>query len=316
MKRKTTRIDEILNKVAEKQESKEKLLKLGTKHFSSKTISRIEECCVNVQSVLTEDNETGKVVKAHRCMNRFCPVCAATSARKKAFMLKTILEAMKENEDYKFLFLTLTVPNVLASDLKTELDEQYKALKRFIQLKEFKKIALGYVRKTEITYNNIRNDYHPHIHLLIAVDSDYFTRENYVKREKWLEIWQNSKKDKSISQVDIRVADESSFRELSKYEAKDKEYLHYSQEVFDVFYEALKGRKTMTYNGCFNEYKKYYENEDLDDYIEKDNNYYTKTKFHEYEKKKYRLKKERELNEEEIEEYNNLKIMEEAIIED
>ncbi len=316
MKRKTTRIDEILNKVAEKQESKEKLLKLGTKHFSSKTISRIEECCVNVQSVLTEDNETGKVVKAHRCMNRFCPVCAATSARKKAFMLKTILEAMKENEDYKFLFLTLTVPNVLASDLKTELDEQYKALKRFIQLKEFKKIALGYVRKTEITYNNIRNDYHPHIHLLIAVDSDYFTRENYVKREKWLEIWQNSKKDKSISQVDIRVADESSFRELSKYEAKDKEYLHYSQEVFDVFYEALKGRKTMTYNGCFNEYKKYYENEDLDDYIEKDNNYYTKTKFHEYEKKKYHLKKERELNEEEIEEYNNLKIMEEAIIED
>ena len=48
-----------------------------------------------------------------------------------------------------FLFLTLTVPNVVASNLKIELDEQYKALKRFIQLKEFKKISRGYVRKTE-----------------------------------------------------------------------------------------------------------------------------------------------------------------------
>lgn len=316
MKRKTTTIEKILDKVAEKQDSKEKLLDLGTKHFSNKTISRIEECCVNVQSVLTEDNETGKIIKAHRCMNRFCPICAATSSRKKAFMLKTILEAMRENEDYKFLFLTLTVPNVDASNLKIELDEQYKALKRFIQLKEFKKISRGYVRKTEITYNSERNDFHPHIHLLIAVENDYFTRENYVKRERWLEIWQNSKKDKSISQVDIRVADESSFRELSKYEAKDKDFLQYGQEVFDVFYSVLKKRKTLTFNGCFEEYKKYYENEDLDDYIEKDNNYYTKTKFHEYEKKKYHLKKERDLNKKELEEYNNLKIMEETIIEE
>ena len=252
-------------------------------------------------------------------MNRFCPICLATRSRKQSFMLGVVLETLRENYDYKFLFLTLTVPNVPGHELVNELQKQYESLKRFIQRKEFKNISKGYVRKTEITYNHERNDFHPHIHMLIAVENDYFQNSKlYVKQDRWLEIWQKCKRDDSITQVHIKKANEESFRELAKYEAKDLEYLNYSQEVFDVFYEALYKRKTLTYNGCFQEHKKLFESGYFDDYIEKDDNYYEFTSFHSYENylKKYKHLETREMDKEELEEFNNMGIIDEEIIED
>ncbi|BBM39809.1 replication protein (plasmid) [Leptotrichia hofstadii] len=318
MKSKSRQVEEILQKLEKKQLTKEKLEQLGLKHFSEKTLQRIHDCGNFIQSVLTADESTGKVVKANRCMNRFCPICLATRSRKQGFALGVILETLRENYDYKFLFLTLTVPNVPGHELIKELQKQYESLKRFIQRKQFKNISKGYVRKTEITYNPNRNDFHPHIHMLIAVDENYFTRENYVKQETWLEIWKKCKRDDSITQVHIKKANEESFRELAKYEAKDLEYLNYGEEVFDVFFKALKGRKTLTFNGCFQEHKKLFELGEFDDYIEKDDNYYELTSFHSYENhfKKYKHLETREMTKEELEDFNDMGIMDEEILED
>lgn len=318
MKSKSRQVEEILQKLEKKQLTKEKLEQLGLKHFSEKTLQRIHDCGNFIQSVLTADESTGKVVKANRCMNRFCPICLATRSRKQGFALGVILETLRENYDYKFLFLTLTVPNVPGHELIKELQKQYGSLKRFIQRKQFKNISKGYVRKTEITYNPNRNDFHPHIHMLIAVDENYFTRENYVKQETWLEIWKKCKRDDSITQVHIKKANEESFRELAKYEAKDLEYLNYGEEVFDVFFKALKGRKTLTFNGCFQEHKKLFELGEFDDYIEKDDNYYELTSFHSYENhfKKYKHLETREMTKEELEDFNDMGIMDEEILED
>ena len=318
MKSKSRQVEEILQKLEKKQLTKEKLEQLGLKHFSEKTLQRIHDCGNFIQSVLTADESTGKVVKANRCMNRFCPICLATRSRKQGFALGVILETLRENYDYKFLFLTLTVPNVPGHELIKELQKQYESLKRFIQRKQFKNISKGYVRKTEITYNPNRNDFHPHIHMLIAVDENYFTRENYVKQETWLEIWKKCKRDDSITQVHIKKANEESFRELAKYEAKDLEYLNYGEEVFDVFFKALKGRKTLTFNGCFQEHKKLFELGEFDDYIEKDDNYYELTSFHSYENhfKKYKYLETREMTKEELEDFNDMGIMDEEILED
>ena len=296
-------VEKILVKLSKKQITKEKLIKLGLKHFTEKTLDRILGCGNFVESVSTTDLSKGKVVRAMRCKNRFCPICLATTSRKRGYILGIVLQALKERLNYDFLFLTLTVPNVNGNQLLEELQKQYKAIKRFVQRKEFKKISKGYIRKTEITYNEKRDDYHPHIHLLIAVDSNYFTRENYVNQKVWLKIWRECKKNKSITQVHITKADSSSYRELAKYEAKDLEYLNYGEKVFDVFYKALAGRKTMTYNGCFQEHKKLFETGYFDDYIEKDDNYYELTSFHSYENqfKKYKYLKTREMTNKELE---------------
>ena len=74
MKSKSRQVEEILQKLEKKQLTKEKLEQLGLKHFSEKTLQRIHDCGNFIQSVLTADESTGKVVKANRCMNRFCQI--------------------------------------------------------------------------------------------------------------------------------------------------------------------------------------------------------------------------------------------------
>ena len=312
-------IEEILKKLEPKQVSKETLIELGVPHFTEKTIERINNCATFLQSVSNFDRNRSKIVKANRCMNRFCPICMATKARKEAYMLLIILKFLSCAKGYEFIFLTLTVPNVTGNELVRELDEQYLALKRLIQRKEFKAISNGFIRKTEITYNQKRNDFHPHIHMLIAVNKSYFTEKSlYVSQHKWQEIWKKCKKDNSITQVHVKKANESSFKELAKYEAKDFDMLGYSQEVFDVFYKALKGRKTLTFNGCFQEAKKMYKEGKLDEYKEVDKTEYVDTFFHmfNYSKSKYDFIKERPMNNEELVKYNGMKIMDEEIIEE
>ena len=312
-------IEEILKKLEPKQVTKETLIELGIPHFTEKTIERINNCATFLQSVSNFDRNRSKIVKANRCMNRFCPICMATKARKEAYMLLIILKFLSCAKGYEFIFLTLTVPNVAGDELVRELDEQYLALKRLIQRKEFKAISNGFIRKTEITYNQKRNDFHPHIHMLIAVNKSYFTEKSlYVSQHKWQEIWKKCKKDNSITQVHVKKANESSFKELAKYEAKDFDMLGYSQEVFDVFYKALKGRKTLTFNGCFQEAKKMYKEGKLDEYKEVDKTEYVDTFFHmfNYSKSKYDFIKERPMNNEELVKYNGMKIMDEEIIEE
>lgn len=312
-------IEEILKKLEPKQVTKETLIELGVPHFTEKTIERINNCATFLQSVSNFDKNKSKIVKANRCMNRFCPICMATKARKEAYMLLIILKFLSYAKGYEFIFLTLTVPNVTGNELVRELDEQYLALKRLIQRKEFKAISNGFIRKTEITYNQKRNDFHPHIHMLIAVNKSYFTEKDlYVSQHKWQEIWKKCKKDNSITQVHVKKANESSFRELAKYEAKDFDMLGYSQEVFDVFYNALKGRKTLTFNGCFQEAKKLYKKNELDAYKEVDNTEYVDTSFHifNHSKSKYNFVRERPMTEEELKKFNGMKIMEEEIIEE
>lgn len=312
-------IEEILKKLEPKQVTKETLIELGIPHFTEKTIERINNCATFLQSVSNFDRNRSKIVKANRCMNRFCPICMATKARKEAYMLLIILKFLSCAKGYEFIFLTLTVPNVTGNELVRELDEQYLALKRLIQRKEFKAISNGFIRKTEITYNQKRNDFHPHIHMLIAVNKSYFTEKSlYVSQHKWQEIWKKCKKDNSITQVHVKKANESSFKELAKYEAKDFDMLGYSQEVFDVFYKALKGRKTLTFNGCFQEAKKSYKKNELDEYKEVDNTEYVDTFFHifNHSKAKYNFVRERPMTEEELKKFNGMKIMEEEIIEE
>src|SRR5699024_1571634 len=71
-------------------------------------------------------------------------------------------------------FLTLTAPNVEADELEDEIKHYNHSFQKLMQRKEVKNIVKGYARKLEITYNEERGDYHPHFHVLIAVDKNYF----------------------------------------------------------------------------------------------------------------------------------------------
>ncbi|MCG4734288.1 protein rep, partial [Casaltella massiliensis] len=114
--------------------------------------------------------ETKKLHKANFCKNRFCPICAWRQTKKDALKISIIMEFIKKELDLDFIFLTLTAPNVKAENLNEEIKKYNKSFKKLSERKEFKKISKGYARKLEITYNQERNDYHPHFHVIIVVN--------------------------------------------------------------------------------------------------------------------------------------------------
>src|SRR5699024_9171261 len=131
----------------------------------------------------------------------------------------------------------------------------------------------GYARKLEITYNEERDDYHPHFHVLIAVNKSYFNQATqYISRDRWLELWKQITKNPHITQVDVskvRSLKENRIFEIEKYSAKESDYLQ-NQKVFEVFYKALKGKRLIVFSGLFKEAMTKFKNRELDVYKKKE----------------------------------------------
>lgn len=243
------------------------LTKKANIKMTEKTKLRIEDCGTFLEFLSDKEYKNFRLSGANFCENRFCPNCNYNFSRKLGVELAIICKYIKEKYDYNFLFLTLTAPNINEYDLNDELKNYYKSCEKLFKRKEIKKITRGYIRKLEVTYNSSRNDYHPHYHILIAVDKSYFTSRNYISRDRWLELWQQCKNDLSITQVDIqKVNDDNllkSLLELSKYLSKDSDYL-FSKHVFEVFYKNLKGKRIISFSDCFKEARILYKAGELD----------------------------------------------------
>lgn len=200
-----------------------------------------------------------RLKKANLCENRFCPLCSSLRARKNAVILLELLEYAREIEKKEFIFLTLTAPNVTGEKLEAEIKDFNNSFKKFVASKEITKICKGYIRKLEVTYNAEANTYHPHFHIIFAVNKSYFRSSDYLSVKKLLELWKKFKKDETITQVDIAKVRMNSIKEvleMATYSAKASDLYDNGQEVFNTFYGALRGKQEITFGGIFTELKR------------------------------------------------------------
>jgi len=283
---------------------------------SENMLELIKECNTFMMMVADETLENKKQHKGNTCKNRFCPICAWKKSRKDALALSVMMAYLKQEENKEFIFLTLTAPNVPADELNDEIKHYNHSFKKLMERKEVKAIVKGYARKLEITYNEERDDYHPHFHVLIAVDKNYFNNSwSYIKRDRWLELWKQVTKNSLITQVDVRKVRDSKDNkvfEIAKYSAKDSDYL-INQEVFEVFYRVLKGKRLIVYSGLFKEAMTKFKNGELDEYKEKDLTKYVYAIMYTWGDKKYLEMEKRYLTDEELEEVNGKLIDEKDI---
>lgn len=282
--------------------------KLVSEHLvSANTLELIKECNTFMMMVADESLEKKKQHKGNSCKNRFCPICAWKKARKDALALSVMMAYLKQEEKKEFIFLTLTAPNVPAEELNDEIKHYNQSFQRLMQRKEVRQIVKGYARKLEITYNEERDDYHPHFHVLIAVNKSYFTQTTqYISRDRWLELWQQVTKNPLITQVDVRKVRngrDDKVYEIAKYSAKDSDYLQ-NQNVFEVFYNALKGKRLIVFSGLFKEAMSKFKNGELDAYKEKDMTKYVYAIMYNWGDKKYLELEKRLLTDEELKEVN------------
>ena len=245
--------------------------------ITDKGIIRCANCGDFCMFLATKNYDKTKLYSANFCGNRFCPMCAKRKALKDMVALDCMTKWILEKKERRFIFLTLTVPNVCADALDDKIREMNYAYDKFVRRKSFKKAVKGYVKKLELTYNKKADSYHPHFHVLLSVSKGYFSNMNqYVKRDKWLSEWQTVMNDNDITQVDIRSFRENNDKEqkaileLAKYIAKDSQYME-SDKAFITFYNSLHKKRAFTFGGEFKEARDLYLNKKLVKYLQVDN---------------------------------------------
>lgn len=308
-----------MEKYTQKKLRNQLLQTLIGKHVSDKTFERIKECNTFLFMVADKTMEKTKLYRSNNCEHRFCPMCAWKKSRKNALKIGILMQYLREEENKEFVFLTLTAPNVKSDELDDEIKHYNKSFQRLMQRKEVKSAVKGYVRKLEVTYNKERDDYHPHFHVILAVNKSYFTdTKAYIARNRWLELWQQSTKNNLITQVDVRkvkVTDnKKEVSEIAKYSAKDSDYLE-DEKVFDTFYKSLSGKRLIVYSGLFKDASKLYENKELEKYKQLDPTEYIYQIFYHWGQQKY-IETEKKLMTEDMQKEVNNQMLDEENFED
>ena len=281
--------------------------------FISKTGKERCESCGDLTIFLADfEMKNKKLHKASFCGNRFCPMCSWRMSCKDSLKISILMEHLRKEENKEYIFLTLTAPNVKEDKVEEEIKHYNKSFKKLMGRKEVKSIVKGYIRKLEVTYNSDMSSksydtYHPHFHVVIAVNKTYFKKSDlYINQQRWLELWQEATGNSSITQVDVRKSKSNNLKEvyeLAKYSAKDTDYL-VSRPVFNVFYRALKGKQFIVFSGLFKDANTMYENGELDCYKVRDEIEYVYMMCYQWKKREYENTSIRELTEEERKQFN------------
>jgi len=193
------------------------------KRIDSQKYSRIIDCAGYMEFRRYDDN-TLRLHTANFCQTRLCPTCNWRRARKVYANVSTIIDSLENN--YKFVFLTLTCRNVTGEILSKTMNTLYHAYKTLCTRITYKAAVRGWCKVFEITYNWNTQEYHPHFHCILAVDNDYFTSDLYIRHQKFCELWKSCLNVDYIPIVDVRVFTESEkgkgkeVAEVAKYTLK------------------------------------------------------------------------------------------------
>lgn len=251
----------------------ERLEKLGLKGFD-----RVYDCGDTLTFKRQEDG-TLKLKQAWFCKNRQCPMCNWRRARKYSAQISQVLDVLLEREpNVQFLFLTLTVKNCEGYELDETIKKLHKAFNLMMRYAKVKKNLMGYVRATEISYNNVDGTYHPHIHVLLVVRSNYFSGrgENYITQKEWIQLWKKAMKLDYDPRVDVRkVYDHkgqglvSAVKETAKYPVKpmDNE-VDDEGEMLQITYDlyhGLKRKRLLSFGGILKDIKNELGLDDVED---------------------------------------------------
>ena len=218
-------------------------------------LDKIKNCAVD----LTIPNNSKPFI--HYCKNRFCPTCSQIKAGKNADIIKKVL--LKARADKKTLIYgTFTTKNVTADNLTAEIEKINTAFTKTLTIpKKMKENIKGYIKKLEIKYNPIQQDYNVHIHTTLAVINYY---KEHITVKEFHEYFKKYLKDEDIIEPNIKkIGDtDKDITKVSNYLAKEDliQNLFFADEVSDNIYNVVKNKRLLEFCLSFRELKKEAEN--------------------------------------------------------
>lgn len=244
---------------------------------------------------MTSEEKRLKLRHARFCRCRLCPLCQKRRSQVWAGRIHKNYEALKEKGgNVRYIHLVLTVKNCHVSELRSQIQEITLAFKRLNTRMTKNGTIVGFIRSIEVTREMMSckicdGDYrrrsdcpeswdhqytencHPHVHVLVAVRSSYFTGDYYLSQDEWALAWQKAlkidykpvvwvetiKPRKGIGSVEDALA--ASVKEVVKYCVKlDKEFFDHIQdkageEWFLELDRQMSGTRAIGLGGLFKE---------------------------------------------------------------
>lgn len=225
-------------------------------------IDKIYNCSNYLEFKNYFDDNSKKLHKAYFCKDRLCPGCIKRRSMKIFGQVKQVISHCES--DYEFLFLTLTVKNCDFENLNDTVSHMFKSWKKFFEKKKIKNSIRGWYRSLEITFDHdefisqkkydkskkyydrlglIVGDlnpnyqmFHPHFHIILAVDKNYYKSRDYLTKNDFMDLWRDSLGVDYSPVVDIRKVKSKNEKlddkdlsnavaEVAKYTVKSTDYI-------------------------------------------------------------------------------------------
>lgn len=206
--------------------------------------------------------------RASFCKDRLCSLCGWRRSLKVYSQISQVMDVIQN--DYRFIFVTLTLRNVDNGHLVSAINYLQKAWDLFMHYKEPRAAFRGYFKALEITKNPglIGMEYHPHMHIIFAVDKkNYFRGDEYIPYEKLRALWQKALGVQYAPMVNIQAVKDKGTRdgrtvsyvnaiaEVAKYTLKSADLFkgsHTDQlQTVRTLTIALRGRRLCSFGGIF-----------------------------------------------------------------
>ena len=133
---------------------KESYRKIHSEKFN-RFLNREERCrmCATVLKYKRDKNGKRTLYEAYFCQLRLCPVCNWRRSLKIFSQVSKIIQAIEQDKEHAYIFLTLTQKNVSGENLEKMLDDMMYGWNKFMKYKKVKDVVKGAYRGLEITYD-------------------------------------------------------------------------------------------------------------------------------------------------------------------
>lgn len=199
---------------------------------------RVKYCSCELSFKVNNHTGERKLHSMKSCQVRLCSMCNWRRSLKIFGQVSKVMDYALQEQEYRFIFLTLTCKNVEGYDLSSQIDKMFHAFKKLSERKTFKKVVKGWFRALEVTHNLDETSpsydtYHPHFHIILMVNKSYFKDSKlYLSQEEWTSLWKDCLKVDYTPVVDVRAfktgtkkQTAKSVAETAKYAVKDTDYL-------------------------------------------------------------------------------------------
>lgn len=232
----------------------------------AKRFEKVQHCGEYLRFGITNTGKH-KLISANFCKDVLCPVCNWRRSLKYYGVVAACCSQLQSA--YDFLLVTLTIKNCTADKLGETCDLLVSSIKKLRRQANIKNAVKGYFWALEITYNRKDKTYHPHIHMIWAVDKNYFFNRGaggqYISKDVLIQAWAQALGVDYLPSVDIKkigaqsagnsagspsFSIEKTVAEVAKYAVKAVDYIG-DLDVVRSLAGALQNRKKCDFQGIF-----------------------------------------------------------------